>query len=215
MHLSLGLPSHLLSLTIPKQQYKKQQQKTAGTNHKTFLNEKSTCRMEPPEKTTKLDGNDTTTLHTIPTSCAIQVTNYAQHKTPHARSLFICAKCSIAHSAVFYRYISTMFSSNKISEHNLNFNVPYTMHTMQADPTLLMDSSFCIQARQTRSAMLNIASTLYIAATLNITHSLCTSTCTPNTTHHIAFHNPLHTTNKHTKHICVSGGKMAQDVGMM
>ena len=154
MHLSLGLPSHLLSLTIPKQQYKKQQQqKTAGTNHKTFLNEKSACRdgTPPPppppkkkkkkkKKKTKLDGNDTTTLHTIPTSCAIQVANYAQHKTLHVRSLFICAKCSIAHSTVFYRYISTMFSSNKISQHNLNFNVPYTIHTihtMQTDPTLL------------------------------------------------------------------------------
>ena len=33
--------------------------------------------------------------------------------------------------------------------------------------------------------------------------------------HHTAFHNPLHTTNKHTKHICVSSGKMAQDVGMV
>ena len=37
---------------------------------------------------------------------------------------------------------------------------------------------------------------------------------TPTTAHYTAFHNPpLHTTN--TKHICVSGGKMAQDVGMV
>ena len=38
---------------------------------------------------------------------------------------------------------------------------------------------------------------------------------TPSTTHHTVLHNPpLHTTN--TKHICVSGGKMAQqDVGMV
>ena len=97
---------------------KKQQEQIT----KTFLNEKSACRdgtPPPPQKkktttttTTKLDGNDTTTLHTLPTSCAIQVANYAQHKTLHARSLFICAKCSIAHSTVFYRYISTMFSSS-------------------------------------------------------------------------------------------------------
>ena len=38
---------------------------------------------------------------------------------------------------------------------------------------------------------------------------------TPSTTLHTAFHNPLHTTNKHTKHICVRVGKMALDVGMV
>ena len=71
--------------------------------------------------------------------------------------------------------------------------------------------SYCIQARQTISAMLSIASTFYIAVTHSVTHTPCTSTCT----HHTAFHNPLHTTNKPTKHICVSRGKMAQDVGMV
>ena len=129
---------------------------------------------------------------------------------------------SIAHSMVFHRSISTMFSSNKISQHNLNrpytiHHTPYTIHTIQIQHALLMDSmhSFCIQARQTISAMLSIASTLHIAATHNITQSSCTSTCTPSTTHHTAFHNPLHTTNKHAKHICVSGSKKAQDVGMV
>ena len=43
-----------------------------------------------------------------------------------------------------------------------------------------------------------------------VTHSLCTSTCTPSTTHHTTFHNPLHTTNKHTKHICVSRSLVIQ-----
>ena len=50
------------------------------------------------------------------------------------------------------------------------------------------------------------------AATHNITHSPCTCI---NSNMHIAFRNPLHTTNKHTKHIYVSGGKMPQDVGMV
>jgi len=36
---------------------------------------------------------------------------------------------------------------------------------------------------------------------------------TPSTTHHTAFHNPLHTTN--AKHICLSGAKIAQGVGMV
>ena len=37
------------------------------------------------------------------------------------------------------------------------------------------------------------------------------------TTHHTAFHNPsLHTTNKHKAILfCTSGGKMAQDVGIL
>ena len=123
---------------------------------------------------------------------------------------------SIAYSTVLYQSISTMFSSNKISQHNLNSYIPYrpyTYHTYHTDPASTAHGlhSFCIQAKQTISAMLSTARTLYIAATHNITHSPCTSTCT----HHTAFHSPLHTTNKHTKHICVSGGKMAQDVGMM
>jgi len=69
-------------------------------------------------------------------------------------------------------------------------------------------------ARQTISAMLSVATTMYIATTHNITHSPCTSTCTtlpiplPSTT--LAC---IQLTN--TKHICVSDGKMAQGVGMV
>ena len=123
---------------------------------------------------------------------------------------------SIAHSTVLHRSISAMFSSNKISQHNLNSNIPYRPYSYVSyvpyrPSTAHGLHSFRIQARQTISAILSIARTLYIAATHNITHSPCTSTCT----HHTAFHSPLHTTNKHTKHICVSGGKMAQDVGMV
>ena len=116
---------------------------------------------------------------------------------------------SIAHSTVFHRSISAMFSSNKISKqknlsilsdptllmHNLNSSIPYRPNTAHAL------HSFCIQAREAISAMLSIATTLYIAATHNITHSPCTSTCT--THHHIVFHNsPLHTTNKHKAYLC-------------
>ena len=133
---------------------------------------------------------------------------------------------------VFHWSLSTIFSSNKILQHNLNSNTSnrpytdhihvyhtyYTYHTYRTDPAstahALQMYSFCIQARQTMSAMLSTASTLYIAATHNKTHSpMHISTCTPSTTHHTAFNNPLHTTNKHTKHICVSGGKI--DVGMV
>ena len=54
---------------------------------------------------------------------------------------------------------------------------------------------------------LSRSSTLYIAAI----HSPCTLPALPTTLH--AFHNPLLITKKHAKHISVSGGKMAQDIG--
>ena len=125
---------------------------------------------------------------------------------------------SIAHSTVFHRSISTMFSSNKILQRNSNISYrPYTIHTVHTIQTqhCSWTPQFLHTAKTAISAMLSIASTLYIAATHNITHSQCTSTCTPSTTHHTAFHNLLHITNKHTKHICVTSGKMTQDVGMM
>ena len=45
---------------------------------------------------------------------------------------------SIAHSTVFHRSISTMFSSNKILQRNLNSNIsyrPYTIHTVHTIQT--------------------------------------------------------------------------------
>ena len=94
---------------------------------------------------------------------------------------------------------TTMFNSNKISQHNLN-NIPHRPSIAQAL------YSFCMQSRQTISAMLSLAS--YIAATHNTTHSPCTSKWTT----HPALPTPL---QKNTKHIGASGGKMAQDVGMV
>ena len=91
----------------------------------------------------------------------------------------------------------------------------YHTYTIQTQLALLMDSSFCIQARQTISAMLSRASTLYIAVTHNITHSPCISTMHSQHYPPHCLHNPLHTTKKHAKHVCVSGCKLAQDVGMV
>ena len=84
--------------------------------------------------------------------------------------------CSLPSSINSYL---TMSSSSKISQHNLKpqhtiqtiyytYNIPYrpsTAHGLH---------SFCTQAKQTISVMLSIASTSYIAATHNITHTLCT-----------------------------------------
>jgi len=77
-------------------------------------------------------------FHTISTSCAIQVANYAHHKTLYIHVAYSYAlneqgtqHCSL-HSLPSIHI--TMFSSNKISQHNLNFNKsyrPYTIHTIQ------------------------------------------------------------------------------------
>ena len=76
--------------------------------------------------------------------------------------------------------------------------------------------SLCIQARQTISAMLSIATTLYIAATHNITHSLCASTFTTHPALLTTLPSTilLYTTNKHKACLC-KWQKMAQDVGMV
>ena len=100
--------------------------------------------------------------------------------------------------------------SAAIKFHNITYTPSYhTDHIPYIPSTAHGLHSFCIQARQTISAVLSIASK-YIVHYSHPQHNPhpCTSTCT----HHTAFHNPLHTTNKHTKHICGSSSKMAQDV---
>ena len=99
--------------------------------------------------------------------------------------------CSL-HSLLHKRQsISAMFSSNKISQHNL------LQHTIQ---TQLMHST--VSAFK-MDHICHAQQSNYIAATHNITHSPCTSNTsnmhsTPSTTHPTAFHNPpMHTTNKH------------------
>jgi len=93
-----------------------------------------------------------------------------------------------------------MFSSNKISQHNLNSNIPHRPSIAQALHT------FCMRSRQTISAMLSLATTLHQPTT----YSLSTHIKTHYTHTH---HYPPHC--KNTKHIGASGGKMAQDVGMV
>ena len=91
-----------------------------------------------------------------------------------------------------------MFSSNKISQHNINSNIPYRPSTAHAL------HSFSI--RQARQTICHAQYSNYIAATHNITHSLCTSTCTI----HLALTTPLPSTTllctelTITNHICVS-----------
>ena len=100
--------------------------------------------------------------------------------------------------------LSAMFSSNEISWHNLNSNIPYRPNTAHAL------HSFCIQAWQTISAMLSIATTLQPPTTYPTPHAINIH-YTPTTTHHTAFHNPSLTQSI----FALSDSKMAQDVGMM
>ena len=152
MHLPLGLPSYLSSL-LPFLNNKKQVTKILRNENKGWN----------LKKTMKLDWNDTTTLsHHLYILCPMYTTNIS--------SLFTkCTRHSALLTPVFHRSISAMSISNKISQHILNSNIPYRPSTAHAL------YSFCTQARQT---MLSIATTLYIAATHNITHSPCKSTST-------------------------------------
>ena len=87
---------------------------------------------------TKLNGNDTTILHTIPTtSCTILPTMHTTNFTlASSHPLKECyhnkapsTACSL-HSPLHKRQtIGDMFSSNKSSQHNLHFNIPYKLST--------------------------------------------------------------------------------------
>ena len=152
MHLPLGLPFHLSSLLpflndITKKGKKKQQKQVTKRKTSTFG---------------KKDGgiNDTTTLshhpcilchfanymHTTNSLHAYLAYSYALNE----QGTQLCSVHSLAHKR---RSISTMFSSNESSQHNLNSNISYRpaiAHTLH---------SFSIQSRQTISAMLSIATT--------------------------------------------------------
>ena len=90
MHLPLGLPSHLSSLTIPKQQYKKDKNATE-TSHKKFSEGKQAhVGMEALKSNqTRWESMTPQHFHTIPTSCAILPTICTPQNSLHALSLFV------------------------------------------------------------------------------------------------------------------------------
>ena len=71
----------------------------------------------------------------------------------------LCSLHSLTHTHKRWP-ISAMFSSNKISQHNLNSNIPYRPSTAHAL------HSFWIESRQTISAMLSIATPLQQPTTI-------------------------------------------------
>ena len=161
-------------LTIPKQHYKK----ATYTSQKNFSEWKQTHVGCNPKKPTKLDGNDTTTLsHDLYILC--HFVTYKHHKTLYMHLAYTKYSALLTQQSSFDSYLPC---SAAIKFHNIT-SIP-TDH-IRTVPTIQTHAlhSFCIQARQTISAMLSIAITLYIAATRNINHSPCTSTCTPGTTH--------------------------------
>ena len=111
--------------------------------------------MEPP----KTKGMIPQYFHTIPISCAILPTMHTKTLCMHL-AYSICideqgTQLCLLHSLTHKRQAtSAMFSSNKISQHNLNSNIPHRPSIAHAL------HSFWIQSRQTISAMLSIATTL-------------------------------------------------------
>ena len=136
-------------------------------------------------------------FHTTPTSCAIQV-DYAHHKTlymhiPYSDALNEQGTALL--TPVFHQSISTTSNTNKISQHNLNSNIPYrrySIHSMQTQHcswtsqflhTGKTDHTY--QAQYTKYIAV-CSRPQYNPVSHNITQSPCTSTYTPSTTHHTA-----------------------------
>ena len=144
-----------------------------------------------PQKPTKLDETTPQHFHTTPTSCAILPT---MHTTKLSTSYSICIEWT-RYSALLtpqsYTHkrwpISAMFSSNKISQHNLDSNIPHRPSIAQAL------HSFCMQSRQT---ICHVQYSNYNAAIHNITHSPCNQNALH--THHY----PLHYNNKNESYLC-------------
>ena len=131
MHLPLAFLSYLSSLLLFLKK-----KKTVGTSHKkVFRMKTSACRDGTLKNKPNKMGTTPQHIHTIPTSCAILPTMHNkklftqslnEHGTQH------CSLYSLPHKR---RSISATFSSNKISQHNLN-----SQHTIRS----ITAHSFCI-----------------------------------------------------------------------
>ena len=122
-----------------------------------------------PQKPTKLDGNGTLSLHLL------LFPKYAHRKTFCLHLTYSYAlneqgtQPSSLHSLPHERKsISAMFTSDKISQHYLNSIIPYRPSTCTPQFLHTHKTEHICHAQYSN----------YIAATHNITHSKCTSTCT-------------------------------------
>ena len=127
-------PSHLSSLLPFLNNHKIKYKKTAGTSHKNvFWMKTSTCRdgtlKNQPNYMGMTPQHFTPSLHLVPFKLpTISTTKLYMHI---AYSHTINDKVlSIAHSSLPLIYISTVFSSSKISQHDLNSNTSYRLYTI-------------------------------------------------------------------------------------
>ena len=132
----LPLPP-FFSLTIPKRQYKNDKNATQ-TSHKKFSEGKQAhvYRDGSLKNQPNLDGNDTTTLSHHP-YILCHFANYTHHKNLYMHLAYpICKQGTQLCSLQSYTHkrlpVSAMFSSNKISQHNLNSNIPHRPSIGQA-----------------------------------------------------------------------------------
>ena len=146
-----------------------------GLNH--------SCKTKEQEKVfwAKTSACRNGTLKTSHTRWEYNFANYAYHEkhirhswneclTTHQQGSQHCSLQSLPHTK---QPMCDMFSSTRSSQHNSHFNMP-------TDSALLMH--FAASAYRTDlSAML---SSNCVAATHNVTHSPCTSTCTPHPSLH-------------------------------
>ena len=163
-HLSSLLP---FLKSIPKKTQQEQVTKKFSKGKQVYVG-----RCNPP-KPAKQDANDTTT-HSHHPYILCHFANYAPKKTFYMHLAYSCPlnKHSTQHRSLHSfphkrQSISAMFSSNKISQHNLK------LPTYDTDPVLLT-----VSAHKTELYLPCMPSSNYIAATHNVTHSPCTSTCT-------------------------------------
>ena len=97
-YMLLGPRTALVQLVVPSEQWLYSRTRGGGYRNLQFLKSKTKKKQQEqvtksfpnenkrmygwsPLKPAKLDENDTTILHTIPTSCAILPTSYALHET--------------------------------------------------------------------------------------------------------------------------------------
>ena len=146
MHLLHGLPSQLSSLL-------KGQQKQV-TKQKLFWMETSACRDGILKNQPNWMGIDTTTLSHHP-YILCHFAKCAHHKTLYMHLALPWTRYSALFTPQFPIYPDLPCSA-AVRFHVLNSNIPYRLSTAHAL------YSFCIQGRQTVSAMLSIATRLYI-----------------------------------------------------
>ena len=152
------------SLTIPKRQNftKRTKKKKQKQVIKSFLKENKCMQGWKTQKSTKLDGSDTTTLSHHP-YILCHFVNYAHHTTLHMHLAIQGTQLCSLHSPIHKRWpISAIFSSNKFHSITTLQHTTQTQHSScTAQFLLTVKTDHICHAQYSND----------IAATHNITHS--------------------------------------------